>query len=138
MTEENNMMVYQGFSLGLNGNTWYLKETYRVLVGSMYKLVCPKYMSTDGASIPRFFWRIVGHPMTASYVRAAVIHDAGYANTLEWSYQYGSNWVHEIHGRKETDQLFLMLMKDLKVSWWRRNLMYLAVRWFGRGNWTER
>ena len=29
----------------------------------------------NGASIPRFFWRIIGSPYTGSYRRASVLHD---------------------------------------------------------------
>lgn len=29
----------------------------------------------DGASIPRFFWRFIGSPLTGRYRRASVIHD---------------------------------------------------------------
>ena len=30
---------------------------------------------TDGASIPRFLWALVGSPWTGYYTRAAIIHD---------------------------------------------------------------
>ncbi len=30
---------------------------------------------TDGASIPRFLWSVVGHPFDVHYLNAAVIHD---------------------------------------------------------------
>lgn len=29
----------------------------------------------DGASIPRFFWRVIGSPFVGRYRRASVIHD---------------------------------------------------------------
>ncbi len=131
-------IVYQNFSLGTTGSGWFLKEQFIVIVGTAYKLACPSLMETDGASIPRFFWRLMGPPMDSKYVMAAVIHDAGYMDELEWAYKEDGEWVIEDHTRKEVDQLFLALMKDLRVPWWRRRLMYLAVRWFGGSHWTER
>ena len=138
MDIEGKTVVYQNFAISTDGLSWYLTKQFRVIVGTAYKLVCPEGMWTDGASIPRFFWRLVGHPMTSSFVKAAVIHDAGYMNKLEWSYKEDDEWVLEDHTRKEVDELFLSLMKDLGVSWWRRTMMYRAVRWFGGGHWTER
>jgi hypothetical protein len=35
----------------------------------------PKGYQTDGASIPRALWTIVGSPYTGKYLKAAVIHD---------------------------------------------------------------
>ena len=131
-------IVYQNFAISTDGDDWYLINDFKVLVGTTYKLVCPEGMRTDGASIPRFFWRVVGTPIASKYVKAAVIHDAGYSNKLEWAYKEDGEWVVEDHTRKEVDQLFLALLKDLQVSWWRRNAMYLAVRWFGARNWTVR
>ena len=37
--------------------------------------VAPRGFVTDGGSIPRFFWRIVGAPIRTPYLRAYVIHD---------------------------------------------------------------
>ena len=39
------------------------------------KWVAPAGSIIDGASIPRFFWRIIGSPFVGLYVRASVIHD---------------------------------------------------------------
>lgn len=36
---------------------------------------CPAGVYTNGASIPRFFWRIVGHPFDGRYRMAAAVHD---------------------------------------------------------------
>ena len=131
-------IVYQDFAISTDGESWFLTKDFKVLVGTTFRLVCPGGMWTDGASIPRFFWRVVGTPMTSKYVKAAVVHDAGYSNRIQWAYKEDGEWVVEDHTRKEVDELFLALMKDLKVSWWRRSAMYLAVRWFGGSHWTKR
>lgn len=116
-------------------------------VGPMFQLECdfavhddqssyiaPKGTLTDGASIPRFFWRIIGPPMTGRYRKAAVIHDAGYSGSLQWNVEGQPT----AYTRKAMDTLFLRLMKALGVPWWRRRLMHWAVRWFGKGNWLAR
>jgi len=73
---------------------------------------------TDLASVPRFlfFWRIAS-PMDA--IEPSVIHDKLCREGFK--------------PRAVADYAFLIAMKDYGVSWWRRNLMYLAVRAFG---WT--
>lgn len=77
----------------------------------------------DGASIPRLFWTLIGSPFTGKYKRAALLHDALYAA--------------EIFSRKVCDEIFLQYMKEEKVSWWRRNSMWLAVRAFGGTVWSK-
>ncbi len=39
--------------------------------------------------------------------------------------------------RREADDLFLELMTRAKVSYWKRNVAYLAVRGFGQSSWQE-
>ncbi|MCP4410913.1 MAG: DUF1353 domain-containing protein [Gammaproteobacteria bacterium] len=111
------------FELGCNFVVTAPKETY----------TAPKGMETDGASIPRFFWRLVGSPLSGKYRQAAVIHDAGYLGVLRW----WSGAVQKNYTRKEVDDLFLVLMEALGVSWWRRRAMHLAVRWFGGSRFTS-
>ena len=69
---------------------------------------------SDGASIPRIFWTIIGSPWSGKYAKAAVIHDFLY--------------VRQFYTRKKSDLIFLEGMKVLGVSWWKRKAMYWAVR----------
>ena len=136
---------FKGPEIQPAGDEWVLLSEYSVCVGTSHKLVCPRGMLTDGASIPRFFWRLIGHPMKLPAVKAAVIHDGAYLGKLVW---YRKNpdlwghsdqqWVEEDFTRKEADELFRELLRVLGVSWWRRQAMYTAVRWFGGSRWTER
>lgn len=72
---------------------------------------------TDLTSVPRALWSIF--PPNGRYAKAAIVHDYLYSNAL------GSKaWA---------DKVFLEAMTVLNVPWWRRHLMYWAVRWFGRG-----
>jgi hypothetical protein len=79
---------------------------------------------TDGASIPRLFWRMIGHPMTGDYIGAAVIHDGLYAAKL--------------CGRPIADRVFYELLLGYGVGMIRAGLMYGAVRAFGGLAWRTR
>ena len=77
--------------------------------------IVPKGFTTDFASVPRFFWRLV--PPWGRYSPAAVVHD--------YLYRTGKA------SRKEADRVFLRLMKQLDVPCWKRWVMYWGVRLFG-------
>ncbi|EAO9544549.1 DUF1353 domain-containing protein [Salmonella enterica subsp. houtenae] len=77
----------------------------------------PAGFITDLASVPRIFWTPL--PPGGKYAKAAIIHDYLYDNALRT--------------KKEADLIFLDEMTVLGVPKWKRIVMYLAVRWFGRG-----
>jgi hypothetical protein len=76
----------------------------------------PAGFETDGASVPRAFWRVIGHPFD-SYFESAVIHD----------WLYGEAEV----SRKESDRIFRVAMRSQRIPGWRRGIMWAAVRMFG-------
>ena len=80
------------------------------------KITVKEGFITDGASVPRLGWRVVGHPWS-SYLPAAIIHDALYAFHLTT--------------REEADQIFYDLMISIGVSKWKAKIMHKAVRIFG-------
>lgn len=43
----------------------------------------------------------------------------------------------KIFERKEADDLFLELKARAKISYWKRNVAYLAVRGFGQSSWRQ-
>ena len=47
-------------------------------------------MLTDGASIPRFFWRVIGHPMMPIYVAPGLTHDDLYQT--QWMSRDKADW----------------------------------------------
>lgn len=57
-----------------NGAVWVLNEDFGFIEGQ-YLWLARKGDKTDGASIPTFFWRILGHPFNTKYIQAAVVHD---------------------------------------------------------------
>lgn len=71
----------------------------------------------DGASIPRFFWRIIGGPLWGKYRRASVIHDVYCALKLE-------SW-------QDVHKMFWLAMRAEGCAAWRAKLMFLAVWYFG-------
>ena len=83
--------------------------------GSDNTITVPKGFYTDFASIPRLCQMLISP--VGRHVKAAVIHDYLYQNKKPT--------------RKEADKIFLEAMKVLGVAWWRRWIMYRAVRHFG-------
>ncbi|MDA7950170.1 MAG: DUF1353 domain-containing protein [Pirellulaceae bacterium] len=71
----------------------------------------------DGASIPRFFWWIIGSPYVGLYREAAVVHDVYCV-------------LEERHWR-DVHKMFYDLMIDSGVHKIRAYIMWLAVYFFG-------
>ena len=99
-----------------------LESPLHAVWGDLSIVVMPGYV-TDGASIPRAAWRVIGHPF-GPYLAAAVVHDA----------LYGSQVV----SREVADQCFRDLMEELGIARWKRALMYRAVRMAGGFVWARR
>ena len=110
------------------------KRTFKLLAPFRYYvrlydksevITVPKGFITDLASIPRPFWSIIGSP-NGRYGRSAVIHDYIY-RTPEIKYT-----------RKRADEIFYEGMVYLKVNFFRRKIMYFAVRIFAWLAWKKR
>jgi hypothetical protein len=89
-----------------------------------YMITVPAGSRTDGASIPRFAWSIIGHPFNGEYRNAAIVHD----------FCYRTGWK----TRALADKVFLDGMEELGAEPWRRRTMYMAVRIFGRGAYAKK
>lgn len=76
---------------------------------------------TDLASVPRVLWAIV--PPHGKYAKAAIIHDYLYVQAYK--------------SKAYADGVFLEAMGVLGVPKFRRKLMYMAVKLFGRGNYKD-
>jgi hypothetical protein len=77
----------------------------------------PKGFQTDGASIPRFAWRVIGHPFESEYIDVFVEHD----------YDYQTGRI----SRYEADEKMLKGLKDRGCGYLKRYTIYWAVRIFG-------
>ena len=83
-------------------------------ISSRGVITAPENMITDGASVPRIFWSFLD-PFS-SYFAAAITHDFLYSDG-------NHNFT-----RKESDEIFLEAMKEAKVSYVMRKLIYRSVR----------
>lgn len=77
----------------------------------------PKDMYTDGASIPRALWSLVGSPFTGHYRRAALVHDRA---------------CDDAHGdrqkRREADRMFYFACRDGGCPPREATILYIGVR----------
>ncbi len=88
-------------------------------------LTVPAGFRSDGASVPRFFWRLVFPPGEPAALRAAVIHD--------WIYRSRpAGW-----SRRRADKLFLGMMILDGVPVWRAYLAWAGVRIGGWISWQK-
>lgn len=71
----------------------------------------------NGASVPRILWWVAS-PWSGRYTTAAVFHDLLYATWLL--------------NKRDSDIVFLDLMRQWRVNIVKRYAMYAAVRIFGR------
>lgn len=76
----------------------------------------PEGYPFDGASIPRWGWPIAGHPFSDDLLLPACVHD--------WYCDHALTY----HDRVIGDNVFLKLLHDVGVSWWRRAGMYVVIR----------
>lgn len=106
-------------------------DTYVLLSDFRYRRICglivrvPADFFTNGASIPRFWWRLIGPPMSGRYREAAVVHDFLWEEARKGRVSYGF-----------ANAVFREAMEMLGVAWWRRWVMWAAVSingwWQGR------
>lgn len=116
----------------IDGKYWQVLESFEYHVGAEDSdeiIRVPVGFLTDFASIPKFAWSLIGHP-TGEYGKAAVIHDWLYSENAG---EQGGDWWPRT--RKRCDQIFLEGMAVLGVAWWKRTLMYSAVRVAGSSGW---
>jgi len=100
-----------------DGRLMRLMEDVIYLDRNLKEWKAPKGAVVDGASIPRFFWRIIGSPFVGKYRRASAIHDYYCATKTE--------------PHKEVHQMFYECMLSDGVGKTKAKMMYWAVRCCG-------
>lgn len=105
-----------------SGNVYTLLEELRITWRGK-TLAVPAGFKSDGASVPRFFWRIVFPPGDAKALRAAFIHDFIYRTHPE-------GWR-----KKEADLVFRELLLEAGVPRFRAEAAYAGVKFFGASAW---
>ncbi len=93
-----------------------------------YAFTVPAGTTTDGASIPRFLWRVCGHPLEAPRVYAAMLHDWLYSG-VDPDKPRGAR-PSEI-SRKDADLCYYFLLRHFGVSRFKAMVEYIALRLFG-------
>lgn len=106
-------------------NKWILKAKYIYTVAEKI-IEVPENFITDLASVPKILWNVF-EPFGKHYTRAAVIHD----------YLYSKDCIYKEITRAEADNIFLLIMKERGVPFWKRQLMYRAVRLFGSSHFRK-
>jgi hypothetical protein len=100
-----------------DGVTMELLEDIYFIDSAGIKWACRAGDWVDGASIPRFFWRIIGSPLRGKYRKASVFHDVACTKKT---------------GNTETASLmFYDAMIETGVGKVQATLMYWAVYYFG-------
>ncbi len=91
-------------------------------LGSKDNITVPAGFVTDMGSVPKLFWNIVDPWGKAS--KAFLIHD----------------WLYETKERSRlvSDAILLEAMEVLGVNWFKRNLIYRAVRLGGWVSWSKK
>jgi hypothetical protein len=91
--------------------------------GCMHSLEVPAGYIFNGASIPRCLWSLIGSPYHPEYLAAACFHD--------WICEHATRYTHRTAG----DEVFLQLLTDAGVPYWRRAIMFAGVRYW---SWKQR
>ena len=106
------------------GNVYTLLEGFSVNWQGK-KLFVPEGFKSDGASVPRFFWRIVFPPGDSRALRAAFAHDYIYrTHPAGWS-------------RLDADKMFYDLLRQDGVPWINAKRAFGGVRLFGGSAWKN-
>jgi hypothetical protein len=89
-------------------------------------ITAPAGFRTDGFSIPRPLWTIMGDPWNR-FAAAAIIHD----------YLYDTQGLRGAFDRKTSDKVFKWLLLALGMNELRARLMYRGVRLGGASGWRN-
>lgn len=83
----------------------------------------PAGFVTDFTSVPWGLWNL--EPPLGDAGKAAVVHD----------YLYASCGLGGRYSRAQADRIFREALGELGVPWWKRTLLWAAVRLGGAGGW---
>ena len=89
--------------------------------GKQYNFEIPKYYCFDGASVPRFFWRVIGPNTDNKFLIAALVHDV-----LCENHHYVDN------DRAFSTQVFNALLEASDVNCFKRFCMKNSVDFYQR------
>lgn len=105
--------------------TWSLMADWSVYLGGHWFRL-PSGFVTDGASIPRFLWRLCGTPMDVPRLYAALVHD--------WLYSGGDPDA----TRADADLVYREILVALDYPRIKAYIEYYALRLLGGSHWHNR
>jgi hypothetical protein len=119
--------IYEGNFNGKQQTLVRLTRLFEYILPNKDMLIIPNGFISDGASIPKPLWFLVGYPIESDNLPAALVHD--YLCRLEQKNR-DTNKSHA-YTWQEVHKIFLHALLDCKVPEWKANLMYRAVyaRW---------
>lgn len=120
------------------GGLWELENDWSVFYeGNVYHI--PAGFKTDGASVPRFLWRVCGTPLEVPRVYAALVHD--------WLYSGGVPNAARLHDalysggpvvtRAEADAIYRDMLIALGESRFKAYVEWSAIRLCGGSHWLD-
>ncbi len=86
----------------------------------------PEGYSWDGASIPRWAWSIMGHPLEGDLRLPSLVHD--------WLCEHSETAA----DRMVADAVFFLLLSRAGLPRWRRICLWAAVRFYAIFIWRRR
>jgi hypothetical protein len=106
----------------LNNGFWKLQDDFSY-ENDYIKVIVKSDFITDGASIPKMFWSIVGNPLSDNLLKPAIIHDGLYT-LMQLS-------------RSTCDKLLKEMLLFNETSKVKAYIIYYAVRYFGGSHWKK-
>lgn len=100
-----------------DGRTMWTNDVVRFMDSENRLWSVPPRTRIDGASIPRFFWRIIGSPFVGKFRAASVVHD-------HYCVVQTQTW-------QATHFMFYEAMLSTGVHPWKAWIMFKAVWYFG-------
>ena len=104
-----------------DGTAFVLTEDYRVQISPQIAISIPKGYRSDGASVPRFFWRLLSPKIDMATLGPSIVHD----------WMYGRRWG----SRADADAWYRDALIANKYPRWKARLTYTGLRWFGGSHW---
>jgi hypothetical protein len=106
----------------LDNGSWRLQDDFSYEDDYIQVTIKSNFI-TDGASIPKLFWSVVGNPLENDLLKPAIIHDGLY------------NLMHQ--PRLECDKLLKEMLLFNGTSKMKAYFIYYAVRLFGGSHWKK-
>ena len=142
-----------------DGETVAVLQTDMAYYTSKGCIVVPKGFESDGCSMPRFFWRLFGHPFDMQYLREAILHDWLYKTQifdrkaadlifreeLEKAAQFARDTVkmqiledYPSIPDRDLDREYKERLANIKIlSDWKISCIYRGLQWCGWKAWNE-